>query len=375
MPAGFHFILPNVAEDPQIIVPIPHDYAADRKWTLLMTVARLKAGVTIPAAQADMSALVRRMAETNRRYRTRDANVVPLAGEMAHDSRLAVLVLFGATGCVLLIGCVNVANLLLVRAAVRSKELAIRTALGAGRWRLTREVVAESVTLASIGGALGLVLAYWGTGVLVAAVPEHMFPRIEDVRVDLVVFAFGFGVALLVGLAAVFAIQTLRGNGPSTAQPAATVSSKATPTTSEPTPTTPSRTATTPPPTKSTPAPAPSGTTTTAPPRPQGPTAQQLARAITDYYALLPEDTKTGYSLLTDRFRRDKAGSLQDYQAFWNDFADVSATNATGTPPRTVQATITYRYNDGRVIVERTAYTLVDDDGVLKIDSSKVLGR
>ena len=205
MPAGFHFTLPGVAEDPPIIVPIPHDYVADRKWTLLMTVARLKPGVTIPAAQADMSALVRRMAETNRRYRTRDANVVPLADEMAHDSRLALLVLFGATGCVLLIGCVNVANLLLVRAAVRSKELAIRTALGAGRWRLTREVVAESVMLASIGGALGLVLAYWGTGVLVAAVPKHMFPRIEDVRVDLAVFAFGFGVALLVGLAAAVA--------------------------------------------------------------------------------------------------------------------------------------------------------------------------
>ena len=204
------------------------------------------------------------------------------------------------------------------------------------------------------------------------ASPAEDVPRRS--RAGLVLLAL----ALLVGLAAVFAVQTLRGDGPSTAQPAATVSSKAaTPTTSEPprTTTAPSRTATTPPPTKSTAAPAPPRTTATAPPEPQGPTAQQLARAITDYYALLPEDTKTGYSLLTDRFRRDKAGSLQDYQAFWDDFADVSATDATGTPPRTVQATITYRYDDGRVIVERTAYTLVEDGGVLKIDSSKVLSR
>jgi serine/threonine protein kinase len=206
-----------------------------------------------------------------------------------------------------------------------------------------------------------------------AASPAEDEPRRS--RAGLVLLAL----ALLVGIAAVFAIQNLWGDGPSTAPPAATSSSKAaTATTSEPprTTTEPSRTATTPPPTKSTaPAPAPAPTTTTPSPEPQGPTAQQLARAITDYYSLLPDDTKTGYSLLTDRFRRDKAGSLQNYQAFWDGFAQVSATDATGRPPGTVEATITYRSNDGRVSVERTAYTLVEDGGVLKIDSSKVLSR
>jgi putative ABC transport system permease protein len=202
MPRGFHFVLPDIPAEPDVIVPIPHAFRDDRKWALVMTVGRLRSGVTIAAAQADMSALVRRMAETSRRYRTRDANVVPLAGEIARDSRLALLVLFGATACVLLIGCVNVANLLLVRAAGRSKELAIRTALGAGRWRLTRQVVAESVALAAAGGVAGLLLAHWGTAVLVAAVPRDLFARADDIRVDPVVFVFGLVVSVLVGLAA-----------------------------------------------------------------------------------------------------------------------------------------------------------------------------
>jgi hypothetical protein len=179
-----------------------------------------------------------------------------------------------------------------------------------------------------------------------------------------------------VGVAAFLAIQNLRGDEPGTAQPAVTVSSRTTtaPNTTTSTTPAPSRTTTTPPPTTSTP-PAPTSTRTTPSAQRQGPTAEQLARAITDYYALLPDDTKTGYSLLTDRFRRDKAGSLANYEAFWNDFAKVSATDASGTPPGGVEATITYRSNDGRVIVERTAYTLVDDGGILKIDSSTVLRR
>jgi putative ABC transport system permease protein len=212
MPADFHLVLPNVPRDPQLITPVPHSYQPRRKWALLMTVARLKPGIGVTAAQADMSAVIKRMAETNPRYRTRDANVVPLADEMAHDSRLALLVLFGATGCVLLIGCVNVANLLLLRAAARQKELAIRTALGAGRWPLARHVIGESLALASIGGIAGLVIAYWGTDLLVALVPKHLFPRLEDVRVDPMVLGFGFAVSVVVGVVAglVPAWHTLR---------------------------------------------------------------------------------------------------------------------------------------------------------------------
>ena len=202
MAADFHLALPNAPRVPDIIAPLSHSFEPDRKWTLLMTVARLKAGVTIPAAQSDMSAVVRRMAETNPRYKTRDANVVPLGDEVGHDSRPALLVLFGATVCVLLIGCANVANLLLLRATGRQKELAIRTALGAGRWQLARSVVGESIGLAAVGGTAGLVLAHWGTIVLTAVVPEHLVPRLEDVSVDWVVLAFGFAVACAVGVLA-----------------------------------------------------------------------------------------------------------------------------------------------------------------------------
>jgi putative ABC transport system permease protein len=202
MPADFHLVLPNAPADPQLITPVPHSYQPGRKWALLMTVARLKPGVDVAAAQSDMSAVVRRMAATNRRYATRGANVVPLAEEMAQNSRLALLVLFGATGGVLLIGCVNVANLLLVRVAARQKEFAIRTALGAGRWQIIRDVLGESLALAAVGGACGLLLAYWGTDALLALVPEHLFPRLEEVKVDRTVLGFGLVVSLLVGLAA-----------------------------------------------------------------------------------------------------------------------------------------------------------------------------
>ncbi len=205
MAADFHAVLPDVPRDPDIIAPLPHSYAPDIKWTLLTPVARLKPGVTPAAAQSDMSAVVRRMAETNPRYRTRDANVVSLGDEMRRDSRPALLVLFGATLCVMLIGCANVANLLMLRAAGRQKELAIRTALGAGRWQLARHVVVESIGLAAAGGIAGLVLAYWGTAVLVSVVPEHLFPRLEDVRVDWVVLSFGYAVAGVVGVLAAVA--------------------------------------------------------------------------------------------------------------------------------------------------------------------------
>jgi hypothetical protein len=103
------------------------------------------------------------------------------------------------------------------------------------------------------------------------------------------------------------------------------------------------------------------------------PTAAALARAIVDYYALLPANTDRGWDLLTPQYRRQHSLNKHDYQSFWASIAQVSVSNATGTAPNTVQATINYTFTDGRVAHELTRYGLVNDDGTWKIDSTTVL--
>jgi eukaryotic-like serine/threonine-protein kinase len=103
------------------------------------------------------------------------------------------------------------------------------------------------------------------------------------------------------------------------------------------------------------------------------PTADQLAQAITDYYDLLPGDTDQAWDRLTKRYQDGTARSREYFQSFWDQIASVSTSDVTGTAPDSVKATITYTYSDGRVVVERTAFTLVRQGGILKIDSSEVL--
>jgi predicted permease len=164
-------------------------------------VARLAPGVTAERAQAAMSAFV---AEMKQKYANAygpefETLVVPVREEVSGKIRPALVILLGAVGLVLLIACANVANLLLARAESRSKELAIRTALGAGRGRLVRQMLTESVVLAAGGGALGLLLAFWGTRALLALSPPNI-PRLDAVGVDARVLAFTAGVALLTSL-------------------------------------------------------------------------------------------------------------------------------------------------------------------------------
>ncbi|HEX8161817.1 MAG TPA: ABC transporter permease [Pyrinomonadaceae bacterium] len=166
----------------------------------LRTYLRLKPGVTIGQAQAELDAIDRQLEqqypEENKGRRRR---LVSLHEYVVGDTRPALLVLFGAVGLVLLIAAANFSNLLLARATARRSELAVRAALGAGRARLARQLVTESVLLATLGGVGGLILASWGVDLLTALKPESL-PLAGSVRIDVWVLAFAFGVALLTGV-------------------------------------------------------------------------------------------------------------------------------------------------------------------------------
>jgi putative ABC transport system permease protein len=168
-----------------------------RAWRV---VARLKDGVSLAQAQADLNVVAGNMAaEYAEANRDRGITVTPLLDSLVTNIRLTLLLLLGAVGCVLLIACVNVANLLLERAIVRQREISIRLALGANRWRIARQLLTESVTLATLGGAVGLLFASWGKDMLVALSPEGI-ARISEARLDTRVLAFTLLVSLVTGV-------------------------------------------------------------------------------------------------------------------------------------------------------------------------------
>jgi putative ABC transport system permease protein len=171
-----------------------------RGFGMLSTIALLKPGVTLDQAVADMETIFTRLREqypeaNNRRF----YRVVSAHTDAVGDTRVMLLLLFGAVGFVLLIACANVANLLLAGAAARAKEMAIRTALGASRWRVVQQLLTESTILALVGGALGLLLALWGVVVMSKLLPEN-FPRAGEINLDLRVLAFTFAASVLTGI-------------------------------------------------------------------------------------------------------------------------------------------------------------------------------
>ncbi|HVQ42749.1 MAG TPA: ABC transporter permease, partial [Vicinamibacterales bacterium] len=197
MPPGFDF----PAKDTDFWVPTaPNENQRTSRGSLwLQSIGRLKPGVSVQQAQAD---LARINADNMARFPAQQGYgvyVVDYLAQMVGRVRTAVLVLLGAVACVLLIACTNVANLLLARASTREREMALRAAIGAGRRRLVRQLVTESVLLGCLGGVAGIALAWAGLKTLLAMAPEDL-PRMASIRMDPGVLVFAAGLSVLTGL-------------------------------------------------------------------------------------------------------------------------------------------------------------------------------
>ncbi|PYS29071.1 MAG: hypothetical protein DMF75_17875, partial [Acidobacteria bacterium] len=172
----------------------------ERHGRFASAVGRLKPGITLQQAQAEMNTIAARLSQAYPEFNTSwGILLVPLRAQFSGEIRKPLLILLGAVGFVLLIACTNVANLLLARGVSRQKEIGVRVALGAGRARIVRQLLTESLILATAGGALGLMLAWQGTDLLVAISPPELLGP-SSVRMNAPVLFFTLGVSLLTGI-------------------------------------------------------------------------------------------------------------------------------------------------------------------------------
>ena len=210
MPAGFTY-----PDNTELWWAYPLDAAKERRDNrYLEVVTRLKPNVPMAQAQAEMNTISQRLsenfAETNAGWSVR---LTELRERLVGELRTSLLILLGAVAFVLLIACANVANLLLARAASRQKEIALRTALGASRMRVIRQLLTESVSLSLVSGLLGLALSLWLIKLLIAIIPPDT-PRLNEISINWQVFGFTLSVTVLAGLmfGLVPALQTSRPN-------------------------------------------------------------------------------------------------------------------------------------------------------------------
>ncbi len=214
MPREFQFPPPGTNNTPgEIWIPRSLETETRRDAHNLFTIGQLKPGATFAQARAEMDGIVRQREQEDSRRQGTGFNLVPLQSQVGRKLRPSLLILAGAVGFVLLIACANVANLLLASASARQKEIAIRLALGASRWRVIRQLLTESLLLSVLGGGFGLLLAVWGCEAI-RVLGANQIPRADQIGVDSTALGFTLLLSILTG--AIFglapALQASRAN-------------------------------------------------------------------------------------------------------------------------------------------------------------------
>jgi putative ABC transport system permease protein len=203
LPEGFRFPDRRTLGKPDVLIPISLGVTAtDRGSYYLRVIGRLREGLSMERADEELKAIAARLAETHPETNgRRTAQIIPLRNIVLGDSAGGLWILLGATGFVLLLACANVGGLLLSRNAGRNTEMAVRASMGAGRGRLVRLMMTESLFLALMGGGAGLLLAFWGTGVLARAIPGSL-PRADGIRMDGLVVLVTLGLTVVTSVLA-----------------------------------------------------------------------------------------------------------------------------------------------------------------------------